>query len=47
MAKTFNEIPHTRPQTPLLDTVSAPADLRHLDDEQLETLADELRAFIL
>ena len=47
MAKTFNEIPHTRPQTPLLDTVSAPADLRHLDGAQLETLADELRAFIL
>ena len=47
MAKTFNEIPHTRPQTPLLDTVSAPADLRHLDDAQLQTLADELRAFIL
>ena len=47
MAKTFNEIPHTRPQTPLLDTVSAPADLRHMNDAQLETLADELRAFIL
>ena len=47
MAKTFSEIPHTRPQTPLLNTVSGPADLRHLDNAQLETLADELRAFIL
>ena len=47
MAKTFKQIPHTRPQTPLLDTVSAPADLRHLDSKQLLVLADELRAFML
>ena len=38
MAKTFNEIPHTRPQTPLLDTVSAPADLRHMETAQLESI---------
>ena len=47
MAKTFNQIPHTRPHTPLLDTVSAPADLRHLDSQKLLVLADELRAFML
>ena len=32
------------PQTPLLDTVSTPADLRKLAPEQLRQLADELRA---
>jgi 1-deoxy-D-xylulose-5-phosphate synthase len=31
------------PQTPLLDTVSTPADLRKLAPEQLRQLADELR----
>ncbi len=33
-----------RPQTPLLDTVDTPADLRQLKPEQLRQLADELRA---
>ncbi|MDH7638900.1 1-deoxy-D-xylulose-5-phosphate synthase [Sphingomonas oryzagri] len=33
-----------RPVTPLLDTVSIPADLRKLKPEQLRQLADELRA---
>ena len=33
-----------RPSTPLLDTVSAPADLRRLSDAQLRQIADELRA---
>ena len=32
------------PPTPLLDTVSTPADLRELDPRQLRQLADELRA---
>jgi 1-deoxy-D-xylulose-5-phosphate synthase len=32
-----------RPATPLLDTVALPADLRKLDKDQLEQLADELR----
>jgi len=32
------------PSTPLLDTVSTPADLRRLAPEQLRQLADELRA---
>src|SRR6201996_2087741 len=31
-------------ETPLLDTVSTPADLRNLKPEQLRQLADELRA---
>jgi len=33
-----------RPATPLLDTVTEPADLRRLSDRQLRQLADELRA---
>ncbi|WP_296493497.1 1-deoxy-D-xylulose-5-phosphate synthase [Rhodoferax sp.] len=32
---------------PLLQTIHAPADLRHLPREQLDTLATELRAFLL
>ncbi|MCM2296885.1 1-deoxy-D-xylulose-5-phosphate synthase [Rhodoferax sp.] len=32
---------------PLLQTIQAPADLRHLQREQLDTLATELRAFLL
>ncbi|WP_120716994.1 1-deoxy-D-xylulose-5-phosphate synthase [Tsuneonella amylolytica] len=34
----------TRPDTPLLDTVDTPADLRKLKPEQLRQLSDELRA---
>ncbi len=34
----------TRPETPLLDTVNSPAELRQLDKSQLRQLADELRA---
>ncbi|MGF1552268.1 MAG: 1-deoxy-D-xylulose-5-phosphate synthase [Paracoccaceae bacterium] len=33
-----------RPQTPLLDRVAVPADLRQFTDEELRQLADELRA---
>ncbi|MBD8067282.1 1-deoxy-D-xylulose-5-phosphate synthase [Devosia sp. PTR5] len=33
-----------KPQTPLLDTIHSPADLRTLAQEQLPQLADELRA---
>jgi len=32
---------------PLLQTIQAPADLRHLQRERLDTLATELRAFLL
>ena len=32
-----------RPETPLLDTVNLPADLRALAKDQLPQLADELR----
>ncbi len=36
-----------RPQTPLLDTIHAPADLRRLDRAQLRQVADELRAEVI
>jgi 1-deoxy-D-xylulose-5-phosphate synthase len=32
-----------KPLTPLLDTISSPADLRQLEDSQLQQLTDELR----
>ena len=45
--KLFQEIPVTRPATPLLDRVTFPADLRELDEAQLLQLANELREFLL
>jgi len=43
----LDEIPLTRPETPLLDTISSPADLKPLEPEQLLDLARELRQFLL
>jgi len=43
----FNEIPTSRPETPLLDTIEDPSDLRKLAPEQLTGLARELRHFLL
>ncbi len=43
----FDEIPLTRPHTPLLDTIEGGADLRLLDRKQLPQLAEELREFLL
>lgn len=42
-----NEIPTSRPLTPLLDSIDSPADLRQLSEKQLPDLAEELRAFLL
>jgi 1-deoxy-D-xylulose-5-phosphate synthase len=47
MQKTFTEIPLIRPETPLLDTVNLPEDLRTFSAEELVRLADELRSFML
>lgn len=47
MARTFDEIPLTRPQTPLLDRINRPADLRALPRELLPQVVDELRAYLL
>ncbi|MBU2885320.1 1-deoxy-D-xylulose-5-phosphate synthase [Gilvimarinus agarilyticus] len=43
----LNEIPQTRPATPLLDRIDSPADLRELTEKELPKLAEELRAFLL
>ena len=43
----FNEIPLSRPDTPLLDKVDDPGDLKLLELDQLAQLAEELRAFLL
>ncbi|HET8705173.1 MAG TPA: 1-deoxy-D-xylulose-5-phosphate synthase N-terminal domain-containing protein, partial [Pseudomonadales bacterium] len=43
----FTEIPLQRPQTPLLDRIHIPADLRQLSQEDLPVLANELREFLL
>ena len=39
--------PTAQPNTPLLDTVDTPADLRRLESKQLRQLADELRAEVI
>ena len=43
----FEEIPTARPNTPLLDQVNSPADLRAFKKEQLPALVRELREFML
>jgi 1-deoxy-D-xylulose-5-phosphate synthase len=45
--KLFHEIPLERPVTPLLDRIDAPHDLRKLSREELRTLADEVREYLL
>ncbi|TGN38163.1 1-deoxy-D-xylulose-5-phosphate synthase [Marinobacter confluentis] len=44
---TFQEIPSQRPNTPLLDRIDTPVQLRELHGDQLTQLARELRAFLL
>ncbi|OOR87205.1 1-deoxy-D-xylulose-5-phosphate synthase [Moraxella caviae] len=46
-AKNFCEIPTQRPDTPILDRVDSPADLKGLSCDELLQLADELREFLL
>ena len=45
--KIFKEIPIELPNTPLLDSVHYPSDLRSFSINELETLASELREFLL
>lgn len=47
MPTTFHEIPRERPVTPLLDRAATPDELRRLGEAELETLADELRQYLL
>jgi 1-deoxy-D-xylulose-5-phosphate synthase len=43
----LDEIPLTRPETPLLDLIESPEDLRRIDPEDLTDLAREVRKFLL
>ncbi len=45
--KVFQEIPKGIPSTPLLDKVEVPSDIRSFSILELETLANELREFLL
>jgi 1-deoxy-D-xylulose-5-phosphate synthase len=47
MPTTFHEIPRERPLTPLLDRADTPDELRRLGEAELETLANELRQYLL
>ena len=43
----FDEIPRTRPSTPLLDAANNPAELKQLEEQQLPELANQLREYLL
>ncbi len=45
--QTFDKIPTERPNTPLLDSIESPADMRAFEKDQLEQLSDELRNFLI
>jgi 1-deoxy-D-xylulose-5-phosphate synthase len=43
----FQEIPQTRPLTPLLDSIDHPSQLRELTSDELPELANQLREYLL
>ena len=45
--KIFSEFPKTKPNTPLLDTVNNPNDLRRFSKKELQKFSDELREFLI
>ncbi len=45
--KIYHHLPSERPETPLLDSIQLPNELRALPEASLGRLADELRAFLL
>ncbi len=45
--KIFSEIPSKPPKTPILDKVNLPEDVKNLSPIELETLADDVRAYML
>ena len=47
MTKTYFEIPSSYPNTPLLDEINYPANLKKLSRKELNQLADELREFLI
>ncbi|MCJ8299508.1 MAG: 1-deoxy-D-xylulose-5-phosphate synthase, partial [Pseudomonadales bacterium] len=42
-----SKIPHTQPDTPLLDLIDNPSELKTLKQSQLPELAEQLRTFLL
>ena len=47
LQQTYLTIPEVCPNTPLLDAIASPTDLKSLSAEQLIRLVDELRLFLL
>ena len=47
MTKTFNKIPEYRPDTPLLNNVDDPSQLKVLNSDELLELSNEIREFVL
>jgi len=45
--KTYSEIPKSLPDTPLLDKVNYPSDLKQLTKKELRQVADELREYLI
>ncbi|MAV16776.1 MAG: 1-deoxy-D-xylulose-5-phosphate synthase, partial [Gammaproteobacteria bacterium] len=45
--KTFSEFPKIKPDTPLLDKVNNPKDLRKFSKKDLQKFSDELREFLI
>ena len=45
--KIYKEIPLEKPSTPLLDKINYPCEIRSLSVNELQTLANELRAYLL
>ena len=45
--KIFSEIPTKKPETPVLDKVNVPADMKNLTSLELKALADDVRAHML
>ena len=45
--KTFFEIPKSKPDTPLLNKVNYPSDLKNFSKKELRQLSDELREFLI
>ena len=43
----FKQIPSEKPNTPLLDVINSPSDLKTFSIKELEALSDELREFLL
>lgn len=47
MSQIYTDIPLERPETPLLDTIDRPEQLRDLSPDQLQQLVDEVRHFMI